>query len=425
MPLNRYSAACRLLRYPMNKVQSVFTQIIKNSLLENKNLCEEVSGELQGAEYAELIHLAGIHNISALIYDEFRSLSLCPPAFIQQNETMTLTTVKTSFDLLYISKGIFERLSQNAIPAVIIKGVTAASYYPQPLYRKSGDIDVLISESRLEDSVKVCEEIGYSVKNIQRAHHHVVMGKTGNPDIELHTMLAEPFDDNRVNAILKKRTSELFTDFESDKKHFQIKDIMGMRFTMLSDAYMAYELLLHMLQHYLRSGFGIRLLCDWFFLWNHRECENSVPEYLRLINECGIKGFSDMITCICIRYLGLDVHVAELLDVKTEFTDSELESFYDEFISAGEFGKTSTDRMVSLRGNKLSDYFREFHHQMKLNFPKQSRYFPIWPILWIVTFIRFMVNNKRIRNVKLSSVVIKAGERGKLNSKLKLFSSIK
>jgi hypothetical protein len=78
--------------------------------------------------------------------------------------------------------------------------------------------------------------------------------------------------------------------------------------------------------------------------------------------------------------------------------------------------------MVSLRGNTPIDYFREFHHQMKLNFPKVSKIFLIWPILWIVTFVRFMVNNKKVRNVKLSAVVTKAGERGKLNRKLGLFS---
>ena len=186
--------------------------------------------------------------------------------------------------------------------------------------------------------------------------------------------------------------------------------------------YMAYELLLHMLQHYLRSGFGIRLLCDWVVLWNSPECVSAAGEYLSLVDECGIKGFSDMITSVCVRYLGLDERALNLLKVNTSFSDEELDIFYSEFSNAGEFGKTSKDRMVSLRGNSLFDYFREFHHQMKLNFPKASRIFLIWPILWIVTFIRFMVNNKRVRNVKLSAVITKAGERGKLNRKLGLFT---
>ncbi len=409
----------------MNKVQNVFAQIVKNSLTENNNLCASYADDLPGAEYAELVRLIRIHKLSALVFDEFKKLSLCPPALMRQIDQMALSTVNTSFDLLYVSKDISERLFQNGIPSVIIKGITAASYYTQPLHRKSGDIDLLIPQTILYDAVDVCKGIGYEVKEIQRAHHHVVMAKEGSPDIELHTMLAEPFDDEGVNALLSDQVARLFEDLEKDKKCFQTKDILGISFEMLSDAYMAYELLIHMLQHYLRSGFGIRLLCDWVVLWNNPECESAADEYRSLVDECGIKGFSDMITSVCVRYLGLDESAARVLNVETCFTDSELEIFFEDFMNAGEFGKTSKDRMVSLRGNNISDYFREFHHQMKLNFPKASRYFLIWPILWIVTFIRFMVNNKKVRKVSFSSVISKAGERGKMNAKLRLFSQKK
>lgn len=406
----------------MNKVQNVFAQIIKSSLTDNKNLCASDANDLPGAEYAELVRLVRIHKLSALVYDEFQMLSLCPPALTRQIDQMALSTVNTSFDLLYVSKDISERLFQNRIPSVIIKGITAASYYTQPLYRKSGDIDLLIPQTILYDAVDVCKGIGYEVKEIQRAHHHVVMAKEGSPDIELHTMLAEPFDDEGVNALLSDQVARLFEDLEKNKKCFQTKDILGISFEMLSDAYMAYELLIHMLQHYLRSGFGIRLLCDWVVFWNNPECESAADEYLSLVDECGIKGFSDMITSVCVIYLGLDERALNLLKVNTSFTDEDLEIFFSEFLSAGEFGKTSNERMVSLRGNTPIDYFREFHHQMKLNFPKASKIFLIWPILWIVTFVRFMVNNKKVRNVKFSAVVTKAGERGKLNRKLGLFS---
>lgn len=406
----------------MYKVQNVFAQIVKNSLADTENHCVSYADDLPGSEYAELVRLAGIHKLSALVFDEFKMLSLCPPALMRQIDQMALSTVNTSFDLIYVSGDISERLKQNGIPFVIIKGITAASYYKQPLCRKSGDIDLLIPQSILYEAVDVCKGIGYEVKEIQRAHHHVVMAKEGSPDIELHTMLAEPFDDTGVNELLAKRLSCLFEDYEKEKNCFQTKDILGFSFEMLSDAYMAYELLLHMLQHYLRSGFGIRLLCDWVVLWNNPECESAADEYLSLVDECGIKGFSDIITSVCVRYIGLDERALNLLKVNTSFTDEELEIFFSEFLSAGEFGKTSKDRMVSLRGDRPSDYFREFHHQMKLNFPKVSRFFLIWPILWIVTFVRFMVNNKKVRNVKLSAVVTKAGERGKLNRKLGLFS---
>ena len=73
----------------------------------------------------------------------------------------------------------------------------------------------------------------------------------------------------------------------------------------MEDAYHAYELLLHMLQHFLRAGFGVKLLCDWVVLWNRGLNEEERQQYLKMVNDSGIKGFSDMITICCIKYLGL------------------------------------------------------------------------------------------------------------------------
>ena len=52
-------------------------------------------------------------------------------------------------------------------------------------------------------------------------------------------------------------------------------------------------------------------------LWNSPECVSAAGEYLSLVDECGIKGFSDMITSVCVRYLGLDERALNLLKVNT------------------------------------------------------------------------------------------------------------
>ena len=74
-------------------------------------------------------------------------------------------------------------------------------------------------------------------------------------------MLAEPFDNNKVNSYLERCVAEC-------KNHIVFKDCMGINLPILDDAYHAYELLLHMLQHFLREGFGLKLLTDWCFFFN-------------------------------------------------------------------------------------------------------------------------------------------------------------
>ena len=98
--------------------------------------------------------------------------------------------------------------------------------------------------------------------------------------------------------------------------------------------------------------------------------------------------------------------------------------FLEEVFEAGEFGKTSPDRMVVLRGTGWIAYIREFHHQMRLAYPKAGQVIIIWPVLWIMTFAGFIYRNHSIRNVTGSAIIKKAAQRSRLAGEMKLFKKI-
>ena len=89
-------------------------------------------------------------------------------------------------------------------------------------------------------------------------------------------------------------------------------------------------------------------------------------------------------------------------------------------MEAEEFGK-SKGRMVALSGNGLFDYVREFHHQMHLNFPKAGKVFLFWPVLWTITLVRFLRNNRKVRSVSSKELLQNAGKRAKRVKGLHLF----
>ena len=103
-----------------------------------------------------------------------------------------------------------------------------------------------------------------------------------------------------------------------------------------------------------------------------------------------------------------------------EELDAETEEFTADLFEAGEFGKVK-GRMVALRGNGLFDYVREFHHQMHINFPKAGKCFLLWPVLWVITLVRFLRNNKRVRDVSSRELFDNAKKRGRLVKKLHIF----
>ena len=395
----------------LDDTDSALLALLKGALTEKT---PELPREFTVEEWDTILQRADRHAVLSVMYDTLMKQPLAPRQ-LERVEKRSRKVVLQNYRLAFLTHQVTELLRKNGITAVVLKGVTAAANFPTPELRKSGDIDILLPhEQQLLQARDVLTEAGFAVSETQLAHHHLVMDYKDGIELELHTMLAEPFDNAKINNYL-----EGCLQYIPDR--VQMRNVMGYEYPSLSDGYQAYELLLHMLQHFLRAGFGLKLLCDWFFFWDRQVAEDEIALYLRLVEESGLAGFSMMITSLCVSCLGLDGdcglcrHIGDLMD------DAEALGFMKDILEAEEFGKSGKDRMVTMRGSHLWDYVREFHHMMNLNFPRAGKIFLLWPVLWCVTLFRFLRNNRRIRGVTASEVIKKAGERSRRMEKLELF----
>ena len=405
-----------------------------NNTAETRMLLSLLARSLSGAQGKEaisvpgnrsydwdgLVEMARRHGVLPLIYEELCRMPV-PEQALGRARQLAQVTVRQNYRLLLLSRSLLDAFEERQIPVVLLKGMGTASFYQVPELRKSGDVDLLLlDEGRLEEARKCLEEVGCGLEEWQPSLHHIVYSvdaaaaqdRTKKIEIELHTMLAEPFDDERVNGLLRAQVPAC-------AGHIVKACVAGVELPVLDTAYHAYELLLHMLQHFLRSGFGLKLLCDWVVFWNRDTDPGQQRLYLELVEECGVKKFSDLVSLTCVKYLGLPKERIAFMAPDRSLSP---EDFLNEILEAEEFGKSSKDRMVALRGNGVWDYVREFHHQMHLNYPKAGRCFLLWPCLWGITLVRFLVNNRRIRKTSLSAILKKAGQRGKIMKKLNLFT---
>lgn len=387
-------------------------EVLKTALIEKSPFSKI---ELSEEEWDDILSKADRHAVLSLMYDFLSEQNLSE----NQMNFVTRTARKyvlQNYRLSYCTHQVTEKLNQQGISTAVLKGVSISDCYPVPELRKSGDIDILIIDAaRLEDAKAALTADGFSVTEQQLSHHHLVMRHPAGIDVELHTMLAEPFDNSEMNRYLENCLLNV-------SEHILQRNIMGYDASVLDDGYQAYEILLHMLQHFLRSGFGLKLLCDWVLFWNRDISEEDLQQYLKMVRESGLGGFSKMITSVCVKYLGLDKNCCLCRHISL-LEDDDTRCFMADLLEAEEFGKSSRDRMVALRGTSLFDYFREFHHEMHLNFPKAGKVFIFWPVLWSVTLFRFLKNNRKIRKVTAREIFKKAGERSQRIGKLRLFST--
>lgn len=401
---------------------NLLLELLKDSLADDKEKIEGVGQELSvklqtesEINWDKLLMTARQHSVLSLLYPMCEEENCRMPKLVQDAvQKATVSATKQSYRLLFLSKFLVYRLQEAGISVVLLKGVATASYYPVAEYRKSGDVDLLLLDGdNLETCSRILTDCGCVKKESQDALHHVTFMAEGGIEIELHTLLAEPFDNRKINKYLEKIVLQC-------AGQVQQKEIMGIFLPILKDGYHAFELLLHMLQHFLRAGFGLKLLCDWVVFWNQEHSIEECELYLKLVNESGMKGFSDMVTLVCCQYLGLNRSNVAWMGWDSTL---DIEEFMREVLEAEEFGRSASDRMVVLRGSGLWDYVREFHHQMRLSFPKAGKCFLCWPVLWLITFVRFVKNNRKVRNVSTKEVFSKASERSKIIQQMNLWKT--
>lgn len=388
-------------------------KLLRRSLTECVTSTERSQDELpQEIDWDKLIYMAKQHSVLSLLYDVLAEEERLDGAARKQLEQVAQSIVQQNYRLLFLSKHLVEELAKAEVPVAVLKGVATAGFFPTPELRKSGDVDLLLlDENKREAAKKIMEGMGAVEESVQRSHHHVTYAIREGIELELHTMLAEPFDNDKMNRYMES----LLADCRS---HVRYQEVMGVSLPILTGAYHGYELLLHMLQHFLRSGFGLKLLCDWVAFWNQEQGSEEEKLYIRLVEESGVKGFSDMVTLVCCQYMGLNEKKVEFMHLPTDY---DVEGFVKEILEAEEFGKSSGERMVTLRSSSFMDYVREFHHQMHLNFPNAGKKILLWPVLWGITLTRFLRNNRRIRGVSGMAVLKKAGQRSKFVEQMKLF----
>lgn len=376
----------------------------------------------EGAELKTLFAIAEAHGVTALLYQTFIDAEIpLEGALLQRVQYKSRATVLQNYRLLFLGKTIVEKLREQGVEALILKGSTTAAYYPVPELRKTGDLDLLLPDKeKLVQAEKLLQELGLQRDAEQMAHHHVSYKETQGIEIELHTMLAEPFASEWVNAYLARTVSEYGA-------HSVRRETMGVCLPCPDEGFHAYYLLLHMLQHFLRAGFGIKLFCDWVAFWREEKEETAKADFLRLAKESGLYGFAQMVTAACVAWLGLAPERVRFL-FEEELTVSQAREksrrMLLDVLEAEEFGRSGSDRMVVLQERGIRGYAAEFHHQMRLNFPKAGKVFPIWPILWGVTLVRFLRNNKRLQRGSARAILQKAGERSSMLREMKLFEPV-
>lgn len=202
--------------------------------------------------------------------------------------------------------------STPSVPFELIKGLAVSVYYPNPLHRVCGDIDLYFCNP---DSVKKAserlEQVGISVKYGGNNDSSCVINQV---IIELHPELIE-LHNPIIQGRLRKWEKEVFHKSTVNPVYNGIEIPVPIP--------EAHHILIstHILKHLLNEGVGLRQLCDAAILLKGLNSETDKSKLKELCSDLGIYKWSCLLYSFLSEHLGLP---EEYLPFKKHYSTSAL-----------------------------------------------------------------------------------------------------
>jgi hypothetical protein len=278
--------------------QKAFLALVKAGLWETEArllLNEEV-------DYSELLRLAEEQSVVGLVAAGLDHAAGVPYetklkfiGYASQIQQRNMAMNRFIADLV-------SKLQSVGITPILVKGQGVAQCYERPLWRTSGDVDLILGGDDYRKAKELLLPLSTSSKEcgkhmelvidswVVELHRWLRIGLTARINSQLGVLMRESFDSNNVR---------LWKNYGFDTRLLN------------ADSDVVY-VFVHFFNHFYKGGIGLRQICDWCrLLWTYRGTidlpllESRLRE-MRLVSEW--KAFA----AFAVEYLGMPIEAMPL-----------------------------------------------------------------------------------------------------------------
>lgn len=226
---------------------------------------------------------------------------------------------------------LFKKLRSGGVEAVMVKGQGVGQCYEKPLWRASGDVDLLLDSDNYEKAKEVLLPIAYDIEAEEFWKKHQSM-KIMGVEVELHGKMpfglskkADEVVDEVIENSLCSHLNVNLSDNSNEKEEVSIPradEHVILVFT-------------HFLRHFFIEGVGLRQICDWCrMLWTYRDTLNHGLLESR-IRKAGLLTEWNAFAALAVNYLGMPMSAMPLYDSKF---NAKGERILNRIMKSGNFG---------------------------------------------------------------------------------------
>lgn len=376
-----------------------------------------MTADFDGLDWRKVYWIANAHAVTPLLYSSIKQIPGADAGIFDAVERYAVRATVLTERMGKIQAEIFQRLNKENIRAAVLKGTSAAAFYPHPEVRMTGDIDILIDGENMDALFNILKGEGFSFEGRGELHASF---KKGSAVIEVHDKVS------RYPATPKGRYAE-------SRMACALNEIgmhrIGMHsFPMLSDADRLVSLLSHMERHMGASGIGLRQLCDWAVSVQGIDL-GKTTEIKDVLDKCGLLTFAQILTGACEKYLGMP-ECGWLDDVSEEMKDEAMA----EILSVGNFQAQYKNRPLASaliepydidgdgKRKLVKTYLRRVKKKMQneVSWAKSSFWTPFFAVYYFVRWAFSMLKGNTDRRGMLNTLKT-SREREKFLRKLCLY----
>ena len=241
--------------------QNIFFSLIRIAMgeeLEKIRDSKALVGALNSSEnIAKVCALAEHHDMVHLVSAALNKLGISPDS-PRLAEAITKEEFKAIFRVDRLNaelKALCTLLEENKIPHIPLKGSVIRSLYPEPQYRVSSDVDILVKEEDCEKAVElITDKLEYTLG--QKSIRDVSFFTPSGVHVELHFRL---YDEEYLPNLTKLAWESAEKAPDAEYTHYLAPDMF------------AFYHVAHAAKHLKHGGCGIRAILDVFVMSKHKE----------------------------------------------------------------------------------------------------------------------------------------------------------
>ena len=383
----------------MNKAQNDFMMLLKNALLQENNLTDDIDYEAVG-------RIALNHLCLPLVCDGALKCGKNVPEKWKQH---CAYVVANNYKNLTVQDDVLILLKSNNIKCAVLKGITVSKYYPEPLCRPLGDIDILVEKDKYDAAIDLLT--GSSERDSERLKHKFHYGFSfKNISVEIHKYITE-YKNNERSMLLKKY-------FDNALNTVTYGEYDGFAFPMLAPELQVLAVVSHTQRHFAVRGATMRMLCDFGMLVQNIADGQWNNEIYPALKEVGLQQFTDALLSVCDKYLGLDFKGKLWQTIDENLTEELLEELLREGI-APEYIDT---RELNLAG-KIKNIFTAIHEIAERDFKITEKCPVLYPVFFVYVPLRAVfrkITGKR-KNTDVLGYCSYYSKRNAIRKKLDIF----